>query len=317
MSIPVYSSEEWQKILLDLPRTGTGKVTAFYEYRMGGICRDTRFLLVPLDDHMVHRGDAVFESLSFISGGIVQLDAHIGRMKHSAERLSLQPPCSWEEMREIAIAVAKAGGEPYGGLKILLGRGCGGLGVDPAECPESSLYMVATRSKPLPESFWEKGLTAASSAVPAKQPWLAQIKSTNYLANAMMAAEAREKGVDVTFSFDDSGFLAEAAIANVGMVDGRGRLIIPEFRCALPGTTAILAEDVARAFMPVLHADISAAQLEGAQEILVFGTTPECVAVTHYNGRAIGEGVPGPVAKKLRPLLHAEIMRRLVPFMEC
>ena len=315
MTVPVYSSEEWQKILLDLPRRGAAKVTAFYEYRMGGICRDARFLLAPLDDHLVHRGDAVFESLSFIQGGIVQLDAHIERMKHSAQVLSLRPPCPWEEVREIALAVARAGGEPHGGLKILLGRGCGGLGVDPAECPESSLYMIATKGRPLPESFWEKGLTAARSSVPAKQPWLAQIKSTNYLANAMMAAEAREKGVDVTFSFDDSGFLAEAAIANVGMVDGEGRLVIPEFRCALPGTTAILAEQVASAFMPVLHADISAEALEKAREILVFGTTPECVAVTHYNGKAIGDGTPGPVAKKLRPLLHEEILRHLVPFM--
>ncbi len=315
MNIPVYTSEEWQKIFLGLPREGAGKVTAFYEARMGGICRDTRFLTVPLDDHLVHRGDAVFESLSFIRGGIVQLDAHIERMKRSAEKLSLRPPCTWDEMREIALAVAKAGNEPFGGLKILLGRGCGGLGVDPYECPEASLYMVATRSKPLPETFWEKGLTAARSAVPAKQPWLAQIKSTNYLANAMMAAEARRKGVDVTFSFDGSGFLAEAAIANVGMVDEKGRLLIPEFRCALPGTTAILAEEVARTFMPVLHADITAEMLDAAREIHVFGTTPECVAVTHYDGRPVGEGVPGPVAKKLRTLLHEEILRRLVPFM--
>ena len=102
--------------------------------------------------------------------------------------------------------VAREGGEPYGGLKVLLGRGCGGLGVDPAECPQSSLYIVATKGRPLPESFWQKGLTAARSAVPAKQEWLAQIKSTNYLANALMAKEAREKGVDLTFSFDEDGF---------------------------------------------------------------------------------------------------------------
>jgi branched-chain amino acid aminotransferase len=315
MSTPVLSSEDWYEKLMSLPRMGAGSVTAFYEHRMGGICLEPRFLLAPMDDHMVHRGDAVFESLAFRNGGIVQLDAHIERMKHSAERLFLVPPLSWEELRATALDVARAGGEPYGGLKILLGRGCGGLGVDPKECPQSSLYMIATKGTPLPESFWEKGLTAARSSVPAKQPWLAQIKSTNYLANAMMAREAGEMGVSMPFSFDSHGFLAEAAVANVGMVDDAGRLLIPEFRCALPGTTAILAEEVASSFMPVLHMDITEAMLEAASEIVVFGTTPECVAVTQYNGRPINGGVPGPVAKKLRRMLHDALLERATPFM--
>ncbi len=315
MGIPVFSSEEWQEKLLLLPRKGVENVTAFFEYRMGGICRDPRLLLVPLDDHMVHRGDAVFESLAFRNGSIVQLSAHMERMMHSAERLSLAPPCTWEELRETARDVAKAGGEPYGGLKILLGRGCGGLGVDPRECPEASLYMIATKGTPLPESFWENGLSAARSSVPAKQPWIAQIKSTNYLANALMAMEAGSLGVSMTFSFDEQGFLAEAAVANAGMVDDRGRLLIPEFRSALPGTTAILAEEIASSFMPVMHADITEKQLEAASEILVFGTTPECVAVTRYEGRPVGNGVPGPVAKKLRPMLHEALLQTATPFM--
>ena len=315
MGIPVFSSEEWQEKLRMLPRKGVENVTAFFEHRMGGICRDPRFLLVPLDDHMVHRGDAVFESLAFRNGAMLQLDAHMERMMHSAERLSLAPPCTWEELRETALAVAKAGGEPYGGLKILLGRGCGGLGVDPGECPVSSLYMIATKGSPLPESFWENGISAARSSIPAKQPWIAQIKSTNYLANALMAREAGILGVNMTFSFDEQGFLAESAVANVGMVDGQGRLLIPEFRCALPGTTAILAEEIATSFMPVMHADITEEHLEAASEILVFGTTPECVAVIRYGGRAVGGGVPGPVAKKLRSLLHEALLRTATPFM--
>ena len=301
---------------MELPRHGAANVTAFYEHRMGAICRDPRLLLVPLDDHMVHRGDAIFESLSFLEGRIIQLDAHLERMKHSAGVLALEPPCPWEEVRRIIIDVAAAGGEPYGGLKVLLGRGCGGLGVDPAECPESSLYMVATRSRPLPETYWQKGLTAAKSAIPAKQEWLARIKSTNYLANALMAREAREKGVDVTFSFDENGFLAEAAIANVAMVDREGRMLMPEFRRALPGTTSLRAMELARAFMPVVLTDITEEILEQASEILVLGTTCECVAVTHYNGKPVGDGRPGPMADRLRHLLHDALVTGGVPFLK-
>ncbi len=131
-----------------------------------------------------------------------------------------------------------------------------------------------------------------------------------------MAREAREKGVDVTFSFDEQGCLAEAAIANVAMVDHQGRLLMPEFRHALPGTTALLAADLAKAFMPVIVTDITEKTLEQAAEILVLGTTCECVAVTHYNGKTIGNGRPGPMAEKLRRLLHAALKAGGVPFLE-
>lgn len=316
MSVPVLDAAAWTARLMELPRHGAANVTAFYEHRMGAICRDPRLLLVPLDDHMVHRGDAIFESLSLLEGRIIQLDAHLERMKHSADVLALEPPCPWEDVRRIIIDVAVTGGEPYGGLKVLLGRGCGGLGVDPAECSESSLYIVATRSRPMPESFWQKGLTAARSAIPAKQEWLAQIKSTNYLANALMTREAREKGVDVTFSFDENGFLAEAAIANVAMVDREGRMLMPEFRRALPGTTSLRAMELARAFMPVVLTDITEEILEQASEILVLGTTCECVAVTHYNGKPVGDGRPGPMADRLRHLLHDALVTGGVPFLK-
>ncbi|WP_294445614.1 aminotransferase class IV [uncultured Mailhella sp.] len=316
MSVPVINAAEWTAKLMELPRRGAASVTAFYEHRMGAICRDPRLLLVPLDDHMVHRGDAIFESLTFLEGRIVQLDAHLERMKHSASTLSLLPPCPWEEVRSLMLDVAKAGGEPYGGLKVLLGRGCGGLGVDPAECLESSLYIVATRGKPLPGAFWQKGLTAARSAIPAKQEWLARIKSTNYLANALMAKEAREQGVDLTFSFDDDGFLAEAAIANVALVDREGRMLMPRFRHALPGTTAIRAMEIAKSFMPVVITDITEEIVEQASEILVLGTTCECVAVTHYNGKPVGDGRPGPMADRLRHLLHDALVTGGVPFLQ-
>ena len=77
MSVPVLDAAGWTARLMELPREGAANVTAFYEHRMGAICKDARLLLVPLDDHMVHRGDAIFESLTFLEGRIVQLDAQL------------------------------------------------------------------------------------------------------------------------------------------------------------------------------------------------------------------------------------------------
>lgn len=316
MAIQELDAEAWIARLRETPRPGTDNVLVFYEHRMGALCRDPKLMLVPLDDHLVHRGDGVFESLRMAKGRILQLDAHLARLKDSAATLKLAPPCPWDEVRNILLDVARATGVADGGLKLLLGRGGGGLGVDPRECPQSSLYVVATRAHPLPESYWEKGLTACRSAVPAKQPYLAQIKSTNYLPNALMAQEAVKRGVDVSFAFDENGCLAEAAVANVAVVDRENRLLLPEFRHALPGTTALLAMELAQVFMPVILTDIREDILYSASELLILGTTPECVAVTHYEGQPIGDGRPGPVARRLRQALHTALLAGGTPFSE-
>ena len=62
--------------------------------------------------------------------------------------------------------------------------------------------------------------------------------------------------------------------------------------------------------------DITEEILEDAAEILVLGTTCECVAVTHYNGKPVGDGRPGPIADRLRHLLHDALVTGGVPFLE-
>jgi branched-chain amino acid aminotransferase len=314
MALPEFSTEQWLQKMLALPRPGAEKVVAFYEHRMGAICRDPRLLLIPLDDHLVHRGDGVFEAIRLMRNRVLQLDAHLRRLEESAAALLLRPPCPWEELRAIILDVARAGNIPDGSLRLFQGRGEGGMGVDPGECRQSSLFALVLQSRPLPESYWENGLTACRSAIPAKQTYLARIKSTNYLPNVLMAMEAGQRGADVTFSYDEHGCLAESAVANVGVVDGEGRLLFPRFQNALPGTMALLAMELAEKDMPVGFADITEDHLFAAREILLFGTTPECVGVTRYEGRPVGNGRPGPVALGLRRTLRAALLDGGTPF---
>lgn len=290
--------------LLAAPRPGAANILAFYEHRVGGICTDPRLMLAPLDDHLCHRGDGVFESINYRQRLMFQLDAHMERMGNSAASLNLVPPCPWKEIRQCILDVAAAGGEETGAIRVLLGRGPGGFGISPHECPETSLYIVAMRSS-LPTAAWyAKGLTSYKSAIPAKQEYLARIKNTNYLPNVLMTEEARIKGMDVGFSFDALGNLAEAAIANVGIVDKEGVLVCPEFTSSLPGTTVLAAFEAATGWLPTAQKAIREEDIFSAQELLLFTSAPLCVGITHYEGQPIGAGVPGPVAQRLRIVLE-------------
>lgn len=311
--IPVLDTDGYIARLLSRERPGEADILAFYEHRAGAVCRNPRLMLMPLDDHLAHRGDGIFESMKYLHRRIYQLDAHLERMRGSAAGLHLTPPCPWERVREIIIEVARAGGEADGSIRVLLGRGPGGFGIDPAECPEPSLYVAAYRFTPKTEEWYSKGLTAFRSSIPAKQGYLARIKNANYLPNVLMTREARERGMDVPFSFDEQGCLAETAVANVALVDGDGVLVVPEFTNALAGTTVLRAVELIRGERPVSFRKVREEEVRAAREILVLGTSSDCVAVVAYEGRPVADGRPGPVSCRLRALLQKDVLEHGVP----
>ena len=314
MTISVLTSDEYAQRLLSAKRCGEGALYAFYEHRLRAVTRDPKQMLIPVDDHLVHRGDGVFESLKAEHGRIYLLDAHLERLAKSAQGLDLELPCALAELREAVTAVAGAAGRPAQNLRIIAGRGPGGLGLDPSESPQSSLYIIAYRFTPKPEEYYAQGLTACRSAVPAKSGVDAQIKSTNYITNMLMVREAKERGVDLSVAFDSAGGLAEAAIANVCIVDAQGTLAVPEFTHALKGTTILRAMELMGREMPVALRKVTEEEMFAAREMLVLGTTFDCTAIVNYEGRAIGSGRPGPVAGRILALLRGDLLSNGTPF---
>lgn len=314
----ILDADAWMAALMAAPRPGADKILAFYDVRVDAVCRDARCLLLPLDDHMCHRGDALFESLCYREGRIFALEEHLARLRDGSRALSLLPPCSWDELRARILDVARASGTDHGDIRVLVGRGPGGFGVSPEECPQSSLYIVALRKALPTEAFYEKGLTAFASAIPPKQEYLARIKSTNYLPNVFMAAEARQRGMDVAVTFDEDGHLGEAAIANVGIVDAEGRLCCPEGRRILPGTSMLAARKIAPQRLPVVERPIRREEIFTAREMLLFTSASLCVGISHFEGRPVGRGPdagrPGPVARWLRDALLEHMLATGTPF---
>lgn len=304
--------------MLAAPRPGADRILAFYDQRVGRICTDGRLLFVPLDDHLCHRGDGLFESICCRERRVFALEAHLARMQEGAAALELEPPCSWAELRERILDVARASGQSHCDVRVFLSRGPGGFGISPAECPTAGLYIVALASRLPSEEYYQKGLTAFASAIPPKQEYLARIKNTNYLPNVFMAAEARRKGMDVAIAFDEEGNLGEAAIANIGIVDAKGRLRSPEIRRILPGTTLLAALKIAAERMEVLEGPIHKSEIAKAREMLLFTSASLCVGVTAFDGKAIGQGEqkgrPGPVALWLKDALLQHMLATGTPF---
>ncbi|MBM4155474.1 MAG: aminodeoxychorismate lyase [Lentisphaerae bacterium] len=286
---------------------------AMYSGALGGIVTDPAGMTVPADDHVVHRGDGVFETIKCVDGHVYGLAPHLARLSASAERIGLRVPCGPADLTAVILATLRAGGRRDALVRVILSRGPGGFGVAPAECPEPGLYVIAYRLTPPFMDAHPDGAKAVTVDVPIKPGFLAVIKTCNYLPNALMKAAAHAAGADFPVAFDERGFLAEGATENLGIVTREKVLQVPRSGRILDGITVqrvfALAPAAVRGGLlaGVGVADIPRAAMDAASEILVFGTTPDVTAVVQFDGRPVGSGRPGPVQAALNRLLTDDI----------
>jgi branched-chain amino acid aminotransferase len=308
--MPCLSRDDFLARLLAAERPGAESILAFYDSTADALCRDGRCCFIPLIDHLCHRGDALFESISVRGGIVYALDGHMDRLRRGAESfMRLAPPCSWEDLRRLVLEVAEVAGEPDFSLRVFVGRGAGGFGVSPAECPRSSLYIVAVREKPEDALIFERGATAFASQVPPKQAYLATVKSTSYLPNVLMAREAAERGMDVAVTFHEDGTMGEAAVASIGIVSAQGELVCPPTDRILAGTSMLCAMEAAKARMPVRQASVTRQDIACAREMLLFASSKLCVGIVRFEDTVFGDGRPGPVARWLRQAMREAMIR--------
>jgi branched-chain amino acid aminotransferase len=286
---------------------------AMFSNVLGGIVTDPVAMTVPADDHVVHRGDGVFETIKCADGAVYGLALHLERLAASAGRIGLRVPESPEGLRDVVLETIRAGGRRDCLVRVLLSRGPGGFGVAPSECPEPGLYVIAYRLSP---SFMEahpEGARATVVDVPIKPGFLATIKTCNYLPNALMKAAAQAAGADFPVALDERGFLAEGATENLGIVTPGRVLQLPRSDRILDGITVRRVRALAPAavhtgvLVAVETADIPRVALDEAAEILVFGTTPDVTAVVKLDGRPVGTGRPGPAQAALNRLLAEDL----------
>lgn len=291
----------------------SSSVLALYSSLFGGIVTDPSLMMIPIDDHLVHRGDGVFETLKAVDGGLYNVQGHLDRMRRSAASIALGPVPEDPELIHVVRETVRATGRRDAQVRILFSRGPGSMGVSPYDCPTPGLYVAACE---LPAPFMDRhpeGATALPSTIPVKPGGLARSKICNYLPNMLMKKEAVDHGVHFVFSFDDQGGLAESATENVGIVDQAGWLRVPPPTSILEGTTMRRVLELAGELTDtgplagIARNHITESDLASAREILIFGTTTDVTAVVAFARRPVGPGTPGPVHAALSRRLHDDI----------
>jgi 4-amino-4-deoxychorismate lyase len=285
---------------------------AFYSSQLGGIVTDPALMVLPFDDHMVHRGHGVFDTAAIVDGRIYDLPAHLDRFIRSAGLSRLRLPCTREEMQALITRTVAASGKRDGSIRYWISSGPGSLGLAPAAGAEPGFFVMVFGGLAYPETWFTEGLRVMTTTYPIKPPLYAITKSTNYLPNVLIQLEAQEAGLDNGVFVDEAGNVGESSNMNVAFVGHDGVLRHPKFDHILSGCTSLRLLELARRLeggllRGVQVCDIPVGEARAAREMLLIGSSVKVAPIVEWDRKSIGDGKPGPVARALCELLEQDM----------
>ena len=312
LDLPVLSPADVLTSLGTLRARQPVKYAAFYSSQLGGIVTDPSLMVIPFDDHMVHRGHGIFDTAGIVQGRIYDLEAHLDRFLGSAERSKLILAGSRDEMRNIIVTTVAASGLRDGAIRYWLSSGPGNLDLSPAAGAQPGFFVIVFGGLSYPDRWYTEGLRVMTTTYPIKPPLYAITKATNYLPNVLMQMEAKEAGLDNGVFIDEAGYVGESSNMNVAFVTSDGAFRHPTFKRVLPGCTSLRLLELARSlvgrlFTEVAVCDIPVADARGAREMFLIGSSVKVAPVVEWDGQPIGDGRPGPAARALLALLNEDM----------
>eukprot|EP00933_Yihiella_yeosuensis_P042993 TRINITY_DN37682_c0_g1_i1.p1 TRINITY_DN37682_c0_g1~~TRINITY_DN37682_c0_g1_i1.p1 ORF type:complete len:350 (-),score=65.81 TRINITY_DN37682_c0_g1_i1:447-1496(-) len=292
-------------------------IHAMYSSLVDGIVTDPELMVVPLDDHALVRGHAVFDTATLRNGRVFRLKTHLDRLFLSAKsaRISLPFGCSEEEnrlkMTEVVCQTCVASGKKFGSVRFWLSAGPGNFAFTPDGC-EPAFYCVLCGSDDAPGKNVKIIDEFLIDSVPTKPQLLAELKSNNYMLNCLTAMSSRDLGGLFGIQLKSDKTVGEGCVANCAMVTKDSCFVTPKFNSILAGTTVRkamelskkhLLEDGQNLLKSVVQRDINMQELWEAKEIMMLCGDTKVFVVRSLNGKEIADGKAGPVATALQILL--------------
>jgi branched-chain amino acid aminotransferase len=253
-------------------------------------------------DHGLLYGDGVFEGLRSYGGKVWRLDEHVRRLYESAKAILLTIPLAPEALKQVIHDTLKANALTDAYVRVVVTRGVGYLGLDPARTFNPSVIVITDQIALFPKEYYEKGLALVTVPTIRNHPMALspRVKSLNYLNNILAKIEAKNAGGLEALMLNVDGQVSECTGENIFIVR-RGRLMTPPLSAGiLEGVTrGVVFEIAAEWKMPADEVSLFRHDIFNADECFMCGTAVEICPVTKLDGREIGAGKPGPVTGRL------------------
>jgi D-alanine transaminase len=271
---------------------------------------------VSVEDRGFHFGDAVYEVWSVRGGRILDAAGHYKRLHRSLGEIRMSLPMSQAALGMVIDETIRRNRVVDGIAYLQISRGAArrdhgfpGPNVRPTVVITARRFDLA--------GLEQRFAAGVGVVTMADERWArCDIKSVNLLPNVLAKQTAREKGAFEAWLIDRDGKITEGTSSNAWIVDAKGRLRTRDLSNAiLHGVTrAALLKRAALRQIPVLEQAFTLKEALAAREAFLTSAVNLVMPVVAIDGRAIGVGKPGPVAKLLRDdylgAVRAEVAKR-------
>ena len=259
--------------------------------------------------HSLHYGLGAFEGIRAYKRAngkstVFKLREHIDRLFDTCKMTLLAPKFTREQIMTACLETLRANSMAEGYLRPMVFLGEGAMGIYAPNNPVRSTVIAWKWGAYLGDEALKSGIRAKISSFARHHinVSLAKAKMMGQYTNSVLAKrEAKFGGYDEAILLDANGFVSEGSGENIFIVK-RGVLHTPDLSSSiLEGITRETVITLAREMgLEVREGRITRDQLWLADECFFTGTAAEITPVREVDNRAIGDGVVGPITKKLQ-----------------
>ncbi|WP_171229024.1 D-amino-acid transaminase [Ruegeria sp. HKCCA4008] len=247
--------------------------------------------------------DAVYEVTSVLDGKLIDFEGHAVRLKRSLDELEMAEPCTNEELLEIHRKLVDLNGIEEGLVYLQVSRGSDGDRdfVFPSADTKPSLVLFTQNKPGLADSpAARKGAKIIS--IEDIRWGRRDIKTVQLLYPSMGKMMAKKAGCDDAWLVED-GFVTEGTSNNAYFVKNGKIVTRPLSNDILHGITrkAVLRM-AAEAQMEVEERLFTIDEAKEADEAFTTSASAFVMPVVEIDGVTLGDGTPGPIAKRLREI---------------
>jgi D-alanine transaminase len=262
--------------------------------------------LVHAEDRGFQFGDGVYEVIEVRDGALVDATRHLTRLARSLSELAIPRPMSDTAMRLVLGEVVRRNRVHDGLVYLQVTRGAAKRDFT-LTAPDHPPTFVCL-SRPLSRAKVDaKALTGIAVKTMPDNRWnRCDLKTVMLLPSVLAKAAAKAEGAAEAWYTDEAGFITEGASSNAWIVTAAGELVTrPIGNDILAGVTrATLKDTAAKAQMKVVERPFTVAELMAAREAFLTSASNILMPVVKVDGKAIGDGKPGPVGARLRAAFH-------------
>ena len=258
--------------------------------------------------------DGVYEVTSVLQGKLIDFEGHAQRLRRSLDALDMAMPMPIDELLGVHRELVARNGIEEGMIYLQVTRGSAGdrdfAFPDPEETPVT--LVMFTQNKPgLADSPAAKtGIKVIS--IDDIRWGRRDIKTVQLLYPSMGKMMAKKAGADDAWMVQD-GFVTEGTSNNAYIVKN-GQIITRALsNDILHGITrSAVLRFAQEAQMELVERNFTIDEAQSADEAFVTSASTFVMPVVEIDGKALGAGMPGPIAARLREIYLEECLKQAI-----